>query len=137
MRKIAGGNKNWNMHSFVENSVKDIKSAVGRAKVLCALSGGVDSSVLAMLLSKAIGRNLYAMFIDNGLLRRDEAKLVRTRFKNYYRINLKTVNATDVFLKALKGVRNPEKKRKIIGMVFIDVFTKEARKLGDIEFLAQ
>ena len=134
---IAGANAGWNMHSFVQNSLDDIKRTVGKEKVLCGLSGGVDSSVLVTLLHKAIGKNLIAMFIDNGLLRKNEVGLVKGRFKRNYRINLKTINASRVFLKALKGVRDPEKKRKIIGKIFISVFTKEAKKLGKIKFLAQ
>jgi len=125
------------MRSFVKSSIKDLRKQVGKGKVLCGLSGGVDSSVLAILLNKAINKNLTAMFIDNGLLRKDEAALVRKRFKNSYKINLKCIDASKVFLKALKGVRDPEKKRKIIGRVFIEVFEKESKKLGKIKFLAQ
>ncbi len=134
---ISGCKATWNMHSFVKKSVNDIKSLVGSAKVLCALSGGVDSSVLAMLLNKSIGKKLVAMFIDNGLLRKGEAKLVKDRFRKHYHINLKTIDASEAFLSALKGVKSPEKKRKIIGKTFIEIFTKEARKLGKIKFLAQ
>ncbi|NQU95775.1 MAG: glutamine-hydrolyzing GMP synthase [Candidatus Omnitrophica bacterium] len=127
----------WNMRSFVKKAIKDIRSTVGNEKVLCGLSGGVDSSVLATLLHKAIGKNLIAVFVDNGVLRKDEARLVEKRFKRHYHINLKTVNAGNIFLKGLKGVRDPEKKRKTIGKIFIDVFTKEAKKFGRIKFLAQ
>jgi GMP synthase (glutamine-hydrolysing) len=134
---IANCKAAWNMQSFIENSIDNIRKKVGNEKVICALSGGVDSSVLAMLLHKAIGKNLIAIFIDNGLLRKDEAKSVRERFKKHYRINLKVVNAQDNFLKALKGVKDPEKKRKIIGRVFIRVFEKETKKLGKIRYLAQ
>ncbi len=134
---IAGCKRSWNIHSFVQSSIQSLRERIGSDKVLCGLSGGVDSSVLAMLLHKAVGKNLIAIFIDNGLLRRDEATLVKKRFKNYYRINLRVVNAQDVFLKALKGVKNPETKRKIIGRLFIQVFEKEANKLGRIKFLAQ
>jgi len=134
---IARCKKSWNMRSFVKSSIKDLRKQVGKGKVLCGLSGGVDSSVLAILLNKAINKNLTAMFIDNGLLRKDEAALVRKRFKNSYKINLKCIDASKVFLKALKGVRDPEKKRKIIGRVFIEVFEKESKKLGKIKFLAQ
>ncbi|MBN1353822.1 MAG: glutamine-hydrolyzing GMP synthase [Candidatus Omnitrophica bacterium] len=137
VRRIAGCKKNWNMRSFVKSSIEDIKKTVGEEKVLCALSGGVDSSVLATLLHKAIGDKLTAVFIDNGLLRKDEALLVKKRFKKSCRMNIKTVDAGDKFLKALRGVKDPERKRKIIGHVFIEVFTKEAKKLGKINFLAQ
>lgn len=134
---IAGCKKDWSMHSFVKSSVKALRKETGNEKVLCGLSGGVDSSVLAILLKKAIGKNLIAMFIDNGLLRKDEAKLVKRRFKNHYKINLKFVDASGTFLKRLKGIKDPEKKRRIIGRVFIEVFQKEAKSLGSIRFLAQ
>ncbi|MBU0694567.1 MAG: glutamine-hydrolyzing GMP synthase [Candidatus Omnitrophica bacterium] len=133
---IAGCKCSWSMRSFVKDSIQNLKEKIGNEKVLCGLSGGVDSSVLATLLHRAIGENLVALFIDNGVLRRDEVKLVKRRFKGRG-INLKMVNAQDVFLKALKGVKDPETKRKIIGKIFIDVFSKEAKKLGEIKFLAQ
>ncbi len=134
---IAGCRPSWDIHSFVGNSIKQLRQKIGRDKVLCALSGGVDSSVLAVLLHKAVGKKLIAIFIDNGLLRKDEARLVQQRFKGRYKINLKMVDAKDVFLKALKGIKNPEQKRKIIGRLFIEVFEREAKKLGRINFLAQ
>jgi GMP synthase (glutamine-hydrolysing) len=134
---IARCKKSWNMRSFVKDTIAGLRQVVGEERVLCGLSGGVDSSVLAVLLHKAIGRKHTAVFIDNGLLRKNEAKTVRQRFKNYYKMNLKCVDASDRFLKALKKVQDPEKKRKIIGKVFIQVFEKEARKLGKIKFLAQ
>jgi GMP synthase (glutamine-hydrolysing) len=134
---IAGCKKGWSMSSFVKSSVKKLREKTGNEKVLCGLSGGVDSSVLAILLKKAIGKNLTAMFIDNGLLRKDEAQLVKRRFKNHYKINLKFVDASEIFLKKLKGIKDPEKKRKIIGRAFIDVFKKEAKVLGKVRFLAQ
>ena len=134
---IAGCRKSWNMHRFVENTVEDVRKEVGKNRVLCGLSGGVDSSVLVTLLHKSIGGKLIAMFIDNGLLRKDEINSVKKRFTDSCNINLKIINAKNIFLLALRGVRDPEKKRKIIGKVFIDVFTKEARKLGKIKFLAQ
>ncbi len=134
---IAKCSPSWSMRSFVKNSIKELRTKIGKEKVLCGLSGGVDSSVLAMLLHKAIGKKLIAVFIDNGLVRKNEAKFVEKRFKKYYRINLKMVDASKIFLKALKGVRDPERKRKIIGKVFIDVFEKEAKKLGKIKFLGQ
>lgn len=134
---IAGCKRNWNSHSFVDDSISRLEEQIGNEKVICALSGGVDSSVLALLLHKAIGRNLIAVFIDNGLLRKDEAKQVKERFKYNYHLNLRVVDASEVFLKSLKGVTNPETKRKIIGKLFIRVFEKEAEKLGRIKFLAQ
>jgi len=134
---IAKCKKSWNMHSFVKSSIKAIRDEVGNGKILCGLSGGVDSSVLAILLNKAIGKNLTAMFIDNGLLRKNEKELVRKRFKGHYKINLKVIDARKKFIEALKGVKDPEKKRKIIGRIFVEVFTKEAKKLGKMKYLAQ
>jgi GMP synthase (glutamine-hydrolysing) len=126
----------WNMHSFVEKSLKELRERIGKEKVLCALSGGVDSSVLAILLSKAIGKNLIAMFIDNGVLRKNEREIVRKRFSKYD-INLKIIDASGDFLSALKGVVDPERKRKIIGEKFIRIFEREAKKFGKIKYLAQ
>jgi len=134
---LADCRPSWSIHSFVKNSIDELKKRIGREKVLCALSGGVDSSVLAILLYKAIGKNLIAVFIDNGLLRKDEVTLVKKRFRNRYRINLRVVNAQDTFLRGLRGVKSPESKRKIIGRLFIEVFEREVNKLGKIKFLAQ
>lgn len=127
---IANCKPTWNMRQFVDHSIREIREKVGSEKVLCALSGGVDSSVLAVLLHKAIGKSLIAIFVDNGLLRKNEAQIVEQRFRERYHINLKTIDAKGMFLKGLKGVKDPEKKRKIIGRLFIEVFEKEARKLG-------
>lgn len=135
---IAGSKPGWNMRSFVKDTIKAIRNGVGREKVLCAFSGGVDSSVLATLLHRAIGKNLIAIFIDNGLLRKDEARLVKERFKRHYRMNIKVVDAKDIFLNGLKGVKNPETKRKLIGGLFVKVFEREAKRLGKkIKFFAQ
>ncbi|MEA3305690.1 MAG: glutamine-hydrolyzing GMP synthase, partial [Candidatus Omnitrophota bacterium] len=134
---IANCSSSWSMHSFVKDSIKELREKIGKEKVLCALSGGVDSSVLTMLLHKAIGKNLIAIFINNGLLRKGEERLVQQRFKSHYHINLKTVDAKDIFLKALRNVKDPEKKRRIIGKVFIEVFQRQAKRLGRIKFLAQ
>jgi GMP synthase (glutamine-hydrolysing) len=134
---ISGCKKSWSMHSFVKTATDKLQDEIRDEKVLCGLSGGVDSSVLAVLLSNAIGKNLVAMFIDNGLLRRDEASQVRKRFRKNCNINLKSIDASDVFLKRLSGVTDPEKKRRIIGKVFIEVFQKHAKRLGNIKFLAQ
>ena len=134
---IAGCKRSWSMKSFVKDSISSLKKQIGNDKVLCALSGGVDSSVLAVLLHEAIGDKLTAIFIDNGLLRKGEREDVRKRFKQYYKINLKVVNAASEFLGALSGVSDPEEKRKIIGRMFIKVFEREAKKLGKMKFLAQ
>ncbi|MFC1658554.1 glutamine-hydrolyzing GMP synthase, partial [Candidatus Omnitrophota bacterium] len=119
---IARAQPSWSMRSFVRDSISELREEIGKERVLCALSGGVDSSVLAILLHKAIGKNLICIFIDNGLLRKDEARMVRKRFAGRYRINLKMVDARQVFLSALAGIRDPERKRRIIGRVFIEVF---------------
>ncbi len=135
---IADSKPGWNMRSFVKDTIKAIRNGVGGEKVLCAFSGGVDSSVLATLLHRAIGKNLIAIFIDNGLLRKDEARLVKERFKRHYRMNIKVVDAKDIFLNGLKGVKNPETKRKLIGGLFVKVFEREAKRLGkEIKFFAQ
>ena len=135
---IADSRPGWNMRSFVKGTIKAIRNGIGSEKVLCAFSGGVDSSVLATLLHRAIGKNSIAIFIDNGLLRKDEARLVKERFKRHYRMNIKVVDAKDIFLNGLKGVKNPETKRKIIGGLFVKVFEREAKRLGkEIKFFAQ
>ncbi|WP_035293825.1 glutamine-hydrolyzing GMP synthase [Clostridium sp. KNHs214] len=127
----------WSMSSFAEEQISKIKEIVGDRKVICALSGGVDSSVAAVLVHKAIGKQLTCIFVDHGLLRKDEGDQVETIFKKQFDMNLIRVNAQDRFLGKLKGVSDPEKKRKIIGEEFIRVFEEEANKLGDIDFLVQ
>lgn len=134
--KIAGCKGDWNMHNFLEAEIEKVRNQVGSKKVICGVSGGVDSSVVAALLHKAIGEQLVCIFIDTGLLRKDEANQVKELFDNYH-IPLKQVDAGNIFLKRLSGVDNPEKKRKIIGSTFIDLFEKEAKKVGGAEFLAQ
>ncbi len=128
---------NWTMHSFVETSIQNLKNKIGDKKVLCALSGGVDSSVAAVLLSKAVGKNLTCIFLDHGLLRKNEGDEVEKVFKNQYDINLVRVNCEDRFLGKLEGVTDPEQKRKIIGEEFIRVFEEEAKKIGKIDYLVQ
>lgn len=127
----------WTMSNFLQEKTKEIQDLVSSKKVLCAVSGGVDSSVTAALISKAIGENCISVFIDHGLLRKDEAKLVEDALKSKLGINLITIDAKEQFLSALKGVTNPEQKRKIIGKTFIDVFEQEAKKHEDVAFLAQ
>ncbi len=135
--RVCGLKGLWNMHSFIEKSVEEIKKTVGNGKVLCALSGGVDSSVVAVLINKAIGKNLYCIFVDNGLLRKNETHNVEKMFRDNFDINLKVVDAKKQFLEKLKGVTDPEQKRKIIGHTFIEVFEQEAKKIGKVDFLAQ
>jgi len=134
---ICGCDSTWNMGSFAKEKIKEIQKQVGDKKVLCAVSGGVDSSVVAALLHEAIGEQLIALFVDTGLLRKDEAKQVQDMFKTLG-IDLITIDAKDEFLSKLKGVTDPEKKRKIIGETFIEIFDREAKKFADeVSFLAQ
>jgi GMP synthase (glutamine-hydrolysing) len=127
----------WRMAQFVSESVEQVRRRVGDGRVVCGLSGGVDSSVVAALIHRAIGRQLHCIFVDNGVLRADEAAGVRRTFGRHFGMDLHVADAADRFLGALKGVADPEQKRKIIGKVFIDVFAEEARRLGDVRFLAQ
>ncbi len=127
----------WTMANFIETAVDDIRRKVGNGKVICALSGGVDSSVVAVLLHKAIGDQLNCIFVNNGLLRKGEADKVVNLFSRHFRINLDYVDATDRFLEKLAGVTDPEQKRKIIGNEFIYLFEEEARKMGRVDYLAQ
>lgn len=125
------------MENFIKNSIKSIRGKIGKKKALCGLSGGVDSSVAAVLVHRAIGDNLVCVFVDHGLLRKNEREEVEKVFKDKFKMNLITVDAKDRFLSKLKGVEDPEEKRKIIGEEFIRVFEEEQRKLGDIDFLVQ
>jgi len=129
--------KNWNAKSFAKEQIELIKQKVGSGKVLCALSGGVDSSVCAVLISKAIGKNLTCILVDHGLLRKNEADEVEQTFAQKYNVNFVRINAQDRFLQKLAGVTDPEQKRKIIGEEFIRVFEEEAKKIGKVDFLAQ
>jgi len=137
VRKIAGLTGDWTMRAFREEAVEKIRRQVGNGRVICGLSGGVDSSVAAVLLHEAIGDQLTCVFVDHGLLRLGEAEQVVTLFRDNYNIPLVHVDAKDMFLDALAGVTDPEVKRKTIGKLFIDVFDEEARKLGGADFLAQ
>ncbi len=134
---ICGCSGNWTMGSFIEQTVAEVRAKVGDRQVLCALSGGVDSSVAAVLVHRAIGDQLTCVFVNHGLLRKDEAKTVQELFRNKFNINLIYVDASKRFLTRLQGVADPERKRKIIGEEFIRVFEEEAAKLGEIDFLVQ
>ncbi|MFK4784850.1 glutamine-hydrolyzing GMP synthase [Fusobacterium sp. MFO224] len=134
---IAKCEKNWSMANYIDETVKSIREKVGDKKVLLGLSGGVDSSVAATLIHKAIGDQLVCIFVDTGLLRKDEAKTVMEVYSEHFHMNIKCVDAEARFLGKLAGVADPEKKRKIIGNEFIEVFNEEASKLKDVDFLAQ
>ncbi len=135
--KIAGATGDWTMAAFRERAIAQIRAQVGKGRVICGLSGGVDSSVVAVLLHEAIGDQLQCVFVDHGLLRLGEAQQVVSLFRDHYNIPLVHADASDLFLKALAGVTDPEKKRKTIGSLFIDVFDAEAKKIGGADFLAQ
>jgi len=137
MFATCGCRKTWTMKSFIKESVREITSLVGDKRVILGLSGGVDSSVTALLLHRAIDKQLTCIFVDNGLLRQGEAEQVKWLFKKHFKMNPRFVSAKMKFLSQLKGVVDPEKKRKIIGRTFIEVFEKEACKLQGVEFLAQ
>ncbi|MCJ8322698.1 MAG: glutamine-hydrolyzing GMP synthase [Rhizobiales bacterium] len=134
---IAGCTGGWTMAHYKTEAIKNIRAQVGDKKVICALSGGVDSSVVAMLLHEAIGDQLQCVFVDTGMLRHNEAAEVVSMFRDNYNLALTHVNAAELFLGKLKGISDPEQKRKIIGATFIDVFDAEAKKIGGAEFLAQ
>lgn len=134
---ICGSKNNWTMKNFINDQIEKIRSKVGAEKVLCALSGGVDSSVVAAMLHKAIGNQLVCMFIDNGLLRKGEVESIVDLFDKKFNMNFIKVDAEERFLKKLKGVSDPEQKRKIIGNEFIYCFEEESSKIENIKFLAQ
>jgi GMP synthase (glutamine-hydrolysing) len=135
--KIAGCRQDWTMANFRHEAIDRIRKQVGKGRVLCGLSGGVDSSVAAVLIHEAIGDQLTCVFVDHGLMRLDEAKEVVSMFREHYNLPLVHVNAADLFIDALEGESDPETKRKTIGRLFIAVFEAEAKKLGGADFLAQ
>jgi len=135
--RLCGARRDWSMPSFIDSAIDDIRRRVGRDRVLCALSGGVDSSVVAVLIHRAVGDQLTCLFVDNGVLRKGEAESVVATFRDAFKMNLVHVDASARFLNQLRGVSDPEIKRKRIGAEFIAVFEEEARKLGDFPWLAQ
>lgn len=135
--RVCGCFGRWTMHSFIKETVEQIKKTVGSGKVVLGLSGGVDSSVAALLINKAIGRNVRCIFIDNGVLRKDEPEQIKKVFRGLYHLNLDYVDASRRFLNKLKGVTDPEEKRKVIGREFVKVFEEEAHKMRGVKFLAQ
>ena len=134
---ICEAKSNWNLSDYIDNTIQEIKETVGNQRVILGLSGGVDSSVAAMLIHKAIGKQLTCIFVDTGLLRKNEAEMVMQTYGEHYDMNIKHVDASEAFLSALKGVSEPEDKRKIIGREFITVFDREANAITDASFLAQ
>jgi GMP synthase (glutamine-hydrolysing) len=137
VRKVAGLKGDWTMRAFKDEAIEKIRAQVGSGRVICGLSGGVDSAVAAVLIHEAIGDQLTCVFVDHGLLRLDEGKTVVDLFRGHYNIPLVHVDASVQFLGALAGVSDPEQKRKTIGKLFIDVFEAEAKKIGGAKFLAQ
>src|SRR5246127_4017949 len=137
VRKVAGLTGDWTMRAFREEAIEKIRAQVGKGKVICGLSGGVDSAVAAVLIHEAIGDQLTCVFVDHGLLRLNEAETVVDLFRHHYNIPLVHVDASKQFLGELAGVTDPEQKRKTLGRLFIDVFEQEAKKIGGAEFLAQ
>ena len=134
---VCGCSGDWTMSDYVEKAVARIRETVGYKKVILGLSGGVDSSVAAALIHRAIGDQLTCVFVDNGLLRKDERKKVENLFKNNFKMRMRTVRAQRLFLDRLKGVKDPERKRKIIGKTFVEVFDKAVKSIGRVDFLAQ
>ena len=135
--KICKLKKRWNVVSQKSKLIKEIKKSVKKDKVICALSGGVDSSVVALLINQAIKKNLICIMVDTGLMRKNEFKYTYKIYKKKYKLNVKLINSSKMFLNKLRNVSNPEKKRKIIGNLFIKIFEKESKKYNDIKFLAQ
>ncbi len=137
VRSIAGCRADWTMAAFRQEAIARIREQVGKGRVLCALSGGVDSSVAALLIHEAIGDQLTCVFVDHGLMRLNEGQEVVSMFREHYNLALVHVNASDEFISALEGEADPETKRKTIGRLFIEVFEREAKKIGGADFLAQ
>jgi GMP synthase (glutamine-hydrolysing) len=134
---LSGLQRDWTMESFIENKVKEIRRQVGAEKVVCGLSGGVDSLVTSLLVHRAVKDNLHCIFINNGLLRKGQYDELMVSFRRKFSLDVIGVDASEVFLERLERITSPERKRKIIGAVFIEIFEREAEKLGDVKFLAQ
>ncbi len=135
--KITGVKRNWSMRDFISDSITNIRKQIGQDRAVCALSGGVDSAIAATLVHRAIGKNLTCIYVDTGLMRAGETEQIVKTFKQYQKIDLRVVNAKKQFLNKLKGIADPERKRKIIGELFIRIFEKESKKLGKIKWLVQ
>ena len=134
---ICNAKKEWNIISQKNKLIKKIKKDIQKEKVICALSGGVDSSVVALLINRAVKKNLICVMVDTGLMRKNEFKSIFRIFKHKYKLNIRLINASKIFLNKLKNITNPEKKRKIIGNLFVKIFEKEAKKIKNVTFLAQ
>ena len=134
---ICNAKKEWNIISQKNKLIKEIQLNIKKEKVICALSGGVDSSVVALLINRAIKKNLVCVMVDTGLMRKNEFTNIFRIFKNQYKLNIRLINASKIFLNKLKNISNPEKKRKIIGNLFVKIFEKEAKKIKNVKFLAQ
>ena len=134
---ICNAKKEWNIISQKNKLIKEIQQNIKKEKVICALSGGVDSSVVALLINRAIKKNLVCVMVDTGLMRKNEFKNIFRIFKNQYKLNIRLINASNIFLNKLKYISDPEKKRKIIGNLFVKIFEKEAKKIKNVKFLAQ
>ena len=134
---VCGAKQDWTTEDYIERSIEGIRSTVGKSRVILGLSGGVDSSVAAALIHRAIGRRLTCVFVDNGLLRKGEREAVVSLYERNFKIDLRVVDASALFLKRLKSVKDPERKRKIIGKTFVEVFEKSLRQVGAAKFLAQ
>jgi GMP synthase (glutamine-hydrolysing) len=134
---ICGCRGLWNMHSFLDETVTQLRSVIGSHRVICGLSGGVDSAVTAALLIRAVGPQVACILVDNGLLRQDEAAAAQATFRDHFHADLHVVNAQDRFLTALAGVSDPQEKRRLVGHMFVDVFRQEAARIKDVRFLAQ
>ena len=135
--EICKCSSTWSMASFIEETIPRLKAAIGRHGVVCALSGGIDSSVTVLLMHRAVGDQLHTIFVDNGLLRKNEGEEVGNVFKDLLRVPIHHISAQKLFLDGLQGVVDPEEKRRIIGNLFIEIFEKEAKKIGNVKFLAQ
>jgi GMP synthase (glutamine-hydrolysing) len=134
---VCGAKQEWTTKDFIAHAVKEIRAKVGKSRVILGLSGGVDSSVAAALIHKAIGKQLTCVFVDNGLLRKGEREAVIDLYQKHFHIDLRVADSGKLFLKKLKGVSDPEQKRKIIGRTFVEVFEKSLKSIGKAEFLAQ
>lgn len=137
LKRICGCKGDWLMSDYIDQAVEEIRATVGDSRVVLGLSGGVDSSVAAALIHKAIGKQLTCVFVDNGLLRKNEREVVARLFREHFKLDLRVARSGARFLKALKGVTDPERKRKIIGKVFIDVFDDAVKSIGPVDYLAQ